>query len=391
MHAQLGILLLASCLCARALLHSNCIYSGLKRDKLLSTRLHMFGDLFKNFGKQPREKDAPTISTSASVVTKGARNGKKKPAYKLEKISNQQNRDWKKEEAEALKNQPKEETLDKQEVSYNFKKANEFPNLYEGWLKKGGTDQIAKQAISSVKSAQGKVKYMEVLFDPVPNLDEVAFGTLNNKRLRQDVVDNLKVPDYVTKKGGSSTVEWSNLYWMNRIAQGGIGGGKKVLAISISGEGCKARKTDEEPTFAKGVTLLSLTEAKKRMKQLQADVVVIMSPCSEQHYKFAVALTESSGAKSCIALNAPYSYVYDIGGGAPFELVYVMKRIPKGWIYRNFPKPFECIIEGPNYEVFKTQIFKQKPALTTISKISMAASAEKYGATGNDRIFENRL
>jgi hypothetical protein len=28
-----------------------------------------------------------------------------------------------------------------------------------------------------------------------------------------------------------------------------------------------------------------------------------------------------------------------------------MKRIPKGWIYRQYPKPFEAIIEGPNYEV----------------------------------------
>lgn len=40
-----------------------------------------------------------------------------------------------------------------------------------------------------------------------------------------------------------------------------------------------------------------------------------------------------------------------LGGGAPFNLAYVMKRIPKGWIYRQNPKPFEIIIEGPDYEV----------------------------------------
>ena len=28
-----------------------------------------------------------------------------------------------------------------------------------------------------------------------------------------------------------------------------------------------------------------------------------------------------------------------------------MKRIPKGWIFRQYPKPFEAIIEGTNYEV----------------------------------------
>lgn len=349
-----------------------------------TTELGMFG-LFKNMGKQPRDKDPPPMPPQE----KGRRG---KPAYKLEKISNTQKRDWKKEEEEALKNKPKEEIVDKQVDSYNFKKANEFPNLYEGWLKKSGTDQIAKQAISSVKNAQGKVKCMEVLFDPVPNLDEVAFGTLNNKRFRQDVVANLKVPDYVTNRGGPSTLEWSNLYWMNRIAAGI--GSKKVLAVSISGEGCKSKKPEDKPTFAKGVTLMTLTDAKKRQKDGtlgEADVVIILSPCAKMHYESAVSLAQASGAKSTIALNSPYSYIYDIGGGDPFELVFCMKRIPKGWVYRAFPKPFEAVIEGPNYEVFKAKTFQVKPPLTAISKVSMAASSEKYGATGNDRIFQNRL
>jgi len=68
-----------------------------------------------------------------------------------------------------------------------------------------------------------------------------------------------------------------------------------------------------------------------------------------------------------------------------------MKRIPKGWIYRKYPKPFECIIEGPNYEVFRATTYTQRPKLPVISKESMMASAAKYGAGGNDRIFQNRL
>jgi hypothetical protein len=45
--------------------------------------------------------------------------------------------------------------------------------------------------------------------------------------------------------------------------------------------------------------------------------------------------------------------IYDflLGGGSPYLLAYVMKRIPKGWIYRYYPKAFEAIIEGPSYEV----------------------------------------
>lgn len=68
-----------------------------------------------------------------------------------------------------------------------------------------------------------------------------------------------------------------------------------------------------------------------------------------------------------------------------------MKRIPKGWIFRNYPKDFEIIIEGPNYEIFKAASLPKQGSLVEISKISMQASVDKYGSTGNDRIFENRL
>lgn len=94
------------------------------RADIKSAKLYMFGDFFKNLGKQPKDKDPAPAPQSAARVKK---NGKV-AAYKLEKISNTQKRDWKKMEADALKNKPKEEIVDKQVESYNFKKANEFPN-----------------------------------------------------------------------------------------------------------------------------------------------------------------------------------------------------------------------------------------------------------------------
>jgi len=314
----------------------------------------------------------------------------------LEKISNKQNRNY---EEEAIKQQSKVVPLivDKQIVSFNFNKANEFPNLYKGWIQKEG-DQIAKQAISSLKAAlNNQVKYMEILFDPVPNLDEVAFGTEWNKRLRNDVVTNLKVPDYAANRGGPSTLEWSNLYWANRLASGALINSKKpnVLLLSLSGEGTKGENI---PTFAKGVKLITLNEIKKislieTFKEQDINsfsAFILLSPCQESHYNDAIKLSDKYNIP-VIALNSPYSYRYDIGGGKPFELIYVMKRIPKGWIYRQYPKPFEAIIEGPNYEVFKAQSFIEQPSLPVISKVSTQASYEKYGSIGNDRIFQNRL
>jgi len=69
----------------------------------------------------------------------------------------------------------------------------------------------------------------------------------------------------------------------------------------------------------------------------------------------------------------------------------VMKRIPKGWIFRQFPGAFEAIIEGPEYEVFKAQTFSTQPSLPEISKVSLSASAENDSNAGNDRTFQNRL
>ena len=34
---------------------------------------------------------------------------------------------------------------------------------------------------------------------------------------------DLGVPDYATNRGGPATLEWSNLYWVNRLARG-LGG-----------------------------------------------------------------------------------------------------------------------------------------------------------------------
>lgn len=310
----------------------------------------------------------------------------------LEKVSNTQKRDW---AAEAAKAKPKAiEIKDKQTVSYNFNKANEFPNLYKGWIRKDG-DQIAKQMIAAVKNALGKKEssYIEVLFDPVPNLDEVAFGTEWNKKLRLEVAENLKVPDYACNRGGPSTLEWSNIYWANRLVNGlssSFPSSATIIALSLTGEGIRGQF---QPTLAKNMVLCNLGDVKRNLLPVSADKIggfILLSPCQDSHYKDGKALADKFNVP-IIALNSPYSFRYDIGAGSPWTLAYVMKRIPKGWIFRRYPDPFEAIIEGPNYEVFRAQQYPTQPSLPEISKLSMRASQEKYGATGNDRIFQNRL
>jgi len=355
-----------------------------------TTRLELFQGLFGGLGGK---KTDPISSNTAPSAGKAADAEKLKDMKtKLAKIGNTQNRDY---EAEAKKRAlPPPVMKDKQIYSFNFNKPNEFPNLFKGWLKKDG-DQIAKQIVSSTKAAlTAKEKYIEILFDPVPNLDEVAFGSDWNKKFRMEVATNLMVPDYATNRGGPATLEWSNIYWANRIAAG-LGSKENIVALSISGEGIEGKF---KPTLANGMRLMKLTDARKGGLDTPTGagisttptLLIILSPCLQSHYKDIKVLGDKLGIP-VLALNSPYSYLYDIGGGKPFTLAYVMKRIPKGWVFRQFPKPFEAIIEGTNYEVFRAQSFDTQPKLTEISKVSTAASIEKYGAVGNDRIFQQRL
>jgi len=166
-------------------------------DTPLSTRLGLFGGLFGG------KKDAPQ-----TPVVAGGKGVSSKADYKLEKVSNTQGRDWKAESARIAEVEAKKrQVYDKQPTSFNYKKANEFPNLYMAWLVKGG-DQIGKQIIAATKKAiSDKKKLIEVCFDPVPNLSEVEVGSDWNQRFRLEIAQSLKVPDFATNRGSASTLE----------------------------------------------------------------------------------------------------------------------------------------------------------------------------------------
>ena len=221
--------------------------------------------LFKFFG-------TPSANSTSNPVVASKPPDEKIAKLKsgLEKISNTQNRDWKAEAAKQAAAAKPPPPVDLQIKSYNFGKANEFPNLYKGWIKADG-DQIAKQSSQAVKAALNKFTLMEVLFDPVPNLDEVAFGTAWNKKLRLEVANELKVPEYATNRGGPSTLEWSNIYWASRLVSGL--NNPKTIALSISGEGLRGQF---QPTLPKGMTLISLSDAKKTLKKGDASLLLIL-------------------------------------------------------------------------------------------------------------------
>jgi hypothetical protein len=78
----------------------------------------------------------------------------------------------------------------------------QFFSYFYFYYRHNGKDDGDKTQGKDGKGKSNK-KYLEVLFDPVPNLDEVAFGTAWNQRFRKEVGAFLNVPDVATNRGGA--------------------------------------------------------------------------------------------------------------------------------------------------------------------------------------------
>jgi hypothetical protein len=287
---------------------------SLHRSKFAMNPLH----LFNLFNKKDEKASKTTTASSTASPVAGKAVGSKQiddMKTKLEKISNKQQRDYAKEASQRKVEPPR--IADKQSTCYNFNKADEFPNLYKGWLKSEG-DQIGKQIASAARKAiQANEKYIEVLFDPVPNLDEVAVGSAWNQKFRLELASALQVPDYATNRGGPATLEWSTLYWANRLAQDLSKVKPNIVALSISGQGIPMGAKSVKPVLHPSLTLLTFSEGIRptgalATKQIKCDLLIVLSPCQPNHYNDARKLADNLNVP-VIALNAPYSYIYDVG------------------------------------------------------------------------------
>ena len=106
-----------------------------------------------------------------------------------------------------------------------------MPKLYQGWF----DDQIAKQASTAIsKALSSGIKNMEVQFPPVPNVDEVKFGTpLNQKFGTTLVARDLKVKGGYKpgSKVSRNLLAYSNIYWAKKIAGAAAGGFGKPVGV----------------------------------------------------------------------------------------------------------------------------------------------------------------
>jgi hypothetical protein len=253
-----------------------------------------------------------------------------------------------------------------------------IPEIYKGYF----DQQIAKQAASAVSRAcsAGKRK-MEVNFPPVPNLEEVRFGTPLNQKFGTEVIArDLKVKGGY--KPGSNVsrqlVGFSNVFWAKKICPavgGGLLGGNTVTALS--GE----QVTFPQVQDAGGMTIGPLNSRATMAKK--GDPVILINPGGEESWE-RVYLNLGSPTGPFIVLNNAYSTTYDLGNKRGFEEVYYLKRISKGWVFRSFPGPWQAYLEKPNGKLELLQSYKTKPSLKEVATLVREESFRRF-AIGNDR------
>ncbi|KAL7482474.1 hypothetical protein ACHAW6_008149 [Cyclotella cf. meneghiniana] len=260
-----------------------------------------------------------------------------------------------------------------------------MPKLYDGWF----NDQISKQASSSIsKAISSGIRNMEVQFPPVPNVDEVKFGTpLNQKFGTQLVAKDLKAKGGYKpgSKVSRNLLAYSNIYWAKKLAGAAAGGFGKPVGVL----------TAEAVDFEEVRNLGGLSRTGKifqdeaRKGGRNGESIVCINPGGEETW---ARLVSAHGQPNCpfLILNNSYSTSYDLGNQKGFEEVYYLKRISKGWVYRAYPGPWEAYLEKPDGTVELLQSYNTKPKLREVSELVRDTSFKRY-AVFNDRWMGGRL
>ncbi|KAL3931103.1 MAG: hypothetical protein SGARI_004291 [Bacillariaceae sp.] len=204
----------------------------------------------------------------------------------------------------------------------------DIPKLYQGYF----DAQIAKQAATAVGAALSKGKTnIEVQLPPVPNLEEVRFGTPLNQKFGKTVV----AKDLSVKGGylpGSDIarqqVAFANIYWAKQLAgavSGGVLGGKPVTVLS-------AEPVSYDQIKNKGGISKMGPLRMGRDAPTDAAALIAINPGGEEQWdRLRGAMTKNKKAPFVI-LNNAYSTTYGLGNQRNYEEAYYLKRITKGWM-----------------------------------------------------------
>jgi hypothetical protein len=222
---------------------------------------------------------------------------------------------------------------------------------------------------------------MEVNFPPVPNVEEVRFGTPLNQKFGKTVVEqDLQVVGGY--KPGSELsrdlIAYSNVYWAKKLASALGGNGKPVgllTAERVNFSLCKKMGDISRTGF--------VLNDQARKGGRNGEAIICINPGGEETWKRIVAAHGSPNAPFVI-LNNAYSTSYDLGNTKSFDEVYYLKRVSKGWVFRAYPGKWQAYIERPDGTCELLQEFATKPSLRDAATLVREESFKRY-AIFNDR------
>lgn len=166
----------------------------------------------------------------------------------------------------------------------------EMPPLYKGWFSQSGilATQIQDVARSCVQRGDQK---LEICFPPVPNVDEVKFGTRLNSMFAEDISVYLKMEDDL-KKVKRYLIEFSNAYWAARLAEAFP---DRSVWILFS-DSVKKDSARFPPNVEK---VCALRRFEERENLGDNDIVIIVDPGPTENWKkgneFAVSSSHRQG------------------------------------------------------------------------------------------------
>jgi Domain of unknown function (DUF1995) len=257
----------------------------------------------------------------------------------------------------------------------------DIPTLYKCYF----DSQIAKQASAAVSRAvaAGKTK-IEINFPPVPNLDEVRFGTPLNQKFGQTVVaPELKLPGgYVPGSDiARQQVAFANIFWAKRIASA-VGGFGRSISV-FSAEPVTYNQIKDKGGISK-MAPLSISRLSQEQQPSTNGACIVINPGGEETWERIRSICVKGDRNPFVVLNNAYSTTYGLGNKRGYEEAYYLKRISKGWIFRSFPGPWLAYLEKPNGKVELLKSYTVKPELNAVATLVREESFKRY-AINNDR------
>lgn len=257
-----------------------------------------------------------------------------------------------------------------------------FPSLYDAWF--APSLQLSMQAREAVTRAHASgVQAMELQWPVVPNLEEIAAGTLLNFEFGKQAARDLGMAadaDYQLVK--RYLASFCNLWWCTQIAQAPPFRERAVWAVSTDG----VSKMPAQGGLPDNVRLASLRNRPDGIAS--GDVVVIMDPRFDDAWRRGLAWRPKDG--TVIFLNSQFNESYGLTGPrrgklAETKAVYFLKRVTRGYVFYSYPGPWRACLENPDYSIEELATFDEEPKLRTIANVVREESNKRYGGFNNDR------